>query len=245
VTGTLPAQKLALRATLADKTSSSLALPAGLFPVVALSPAMRTLEFTSDGTLPAYYLVEESGFDRKPDVPVMTQGLEVTREFLDATGKPVDKVKVGDELTVRVRFRAIGRSRIDDAVLVDLLPGGFDLVVPSGPPPEQELRAVSPDDAAGSDEEGYDGESGTEQGDAGCTCVWLVDRPPGFPDFADLREDRVVLYGRATDQVQEASYRIKATNVGAYTVPPAYGHSMYDTTVRARSAPGRITVVAP
>jgi alpha-2-macroglobulin len=51
-----------------------------------------------------------------------------------------------------------------------------------------------------------------------------------------------VLYGAATDQVQEFSYRIKATNAGSYIVPAAYGASMYDSKVRARSVAGRVTV---
>ena len=52
----------------------------------------------------------------------------------------------------------------------------------------------------------------------------------------------MVVYGRATDQVQEFSYRIKATNAGSFIVPAAYGESMYDRKVRARSTGGRIIV---
>ena len=43
---------------------------------------------------------------------------------------------------------------------------------------------------------------------------------------------------RANRDVQEIVYRIKATNVGQYTVPPAYGESMYDRGVR-RAIRGR------
>jgi uncharacterized protein YfaS (alpha-2-macroglobulin family) len=77
---------------------------------------------------------------------------------------------------------------------------------------------------------------------SGCLCLWLVNRPAGFPDFADLREDRVVVYGRASDSIQEYSYRIKATNAGSYVVPGAFGMSMYDPQVRARGVAGRISV---
>jgi len=42
----------------------------------------------------------------------------------------------------------------------------------------------------------------------------------------------VVLYGRATDQVQEFSYKIKATNAGTYVIPAAFGESMYDSKIR-------------
>jgi uncharacterized protein YfaS (alpha-2-macroglobulin family) len=45
--------------------------------------------------------------------------------------------------------------------------------------------------------------------------------------------------------VQEIVYRIKATNVGAFVVPPAYGEAMYDRSVVARSVAGKLTVVRP
>jgi uncharacterized protein YfaS (alpha-2-macroglobulin family) len=52
------------------------------------------------------------------------------------------------------------------------------------------------------------------------------------PEYADIREDRVVIYGTATPDVREFVYRIKATNAGKFIVPPAYGESMYDRASR-------------
>ena len=233
-----PAAQLAVRATLADKSTVPLTLPAGLLPKVDVPPGSRSLEFASTAALRRYYLVNESGFDRQPDNPVLTQGLEIIREFLGADGKPVQTVRLGDEVTVHLRFRAIDRDSIDDAVLVDLLPGGFDVVVPDTVPAEQPLLAASA--AAQEDQDSAPG-----GGRGGCVCRWLVTRPDDFPDFADLREDRVVLYGQAPNRVQEFSYRIKATNAGNYRVPPAFGESMYDPRVRARSAAGHIRIERP
>ncbi|MFO1400599.1 MAG: alpha-2-macroglobulin family protein [Steroidobacteraceae bacterium] len=233
----LQAPNLAIQATLADKSSLALPLPAGLFPKVGFAPETRALQFSTDSPLRAYYLVNESGFDRQPTGPVLTKGLEVMREFLDANGKAVQSVKLGDEVTVHLRFRAIGRERIDDAVLVDLLPGGFDLVIPGAAPEDQRLYTSTPEAEGDADGQG--------EGRGGCLCLWLVTRPPNFPVFADLREDRVVVYGAATSAVQEFSYRIKATNVGSYVVPAAYGESMYDSKVRARSAADHISVIRP
>jgi hypothetical protein len=64
-------------------------------------------------------------------------------------------------------------------------------------------------------------------------------------EYADMREDRVVFYVSANRDVQEIVYRIKATNVGTYTVPPAYGEAMYDRSVVARSAAGKLSVSRP
>ncbi len=238
------ASKFALQATLADKSTAMLPLPAGLFPKTNFAPNTRSLAFTSDSPLRSYYLVNESGFDRTPVAKALNQGLEITREFLDADGKPVKKVKVGDEITVHLRFRAIDQPSIEDAVLVDLLPGGFDVVVPNGAPEEQALLSSSASrPQANEAEEGGNGGAGERPG--GCLCLWLVTRPNGFPDFADLREDRAVLYGRATDEVQEFSYKIKATNAGSFVVPAAFGESMYNYKVRARSLADHMEVVHP
>jgi uncharacterized protein YfaS (alpha-2-macroglobulin family) len=227
--------KLGMSTIAANGATAPVELPAGLFPKLALPPGTRSVQFSSEGPVQSFYLVNEAGFDRKPPAQAMTEGFEITREYLDDKGQAVTKVGVGDEVTVHLRFRAMGRSAIDDAVLVDLLPGGFDLVIPAAPPADQPLLS-----ATRGEDEAEEGGGGTRRG--GCPCQWLTSRPAGFPDFADLREDRVVVYGRATDQVQEFSYRIKATNAGSFVVPAAYGESMYDRKVRARSTGGRITV---
>jgi len=242
------APHLAIEATLADKSVLNLSLPEGLFPQSNFPAETRSLRFRSDAAVRSYYLVDQSGFDRTPPTQTSSQGLEIIREFLTADGKPADKIKVGDELTVHIKFRAIDRPLIEDAVLVDLLPGGFDLVVPNAPPPQQPLLSASPgNDTAGSDTVGSDTAGGDDDqaGRRGCLCLWLASRPRSFPEYADLREDRVVLYGQATDQIQEFSYRIKATNAGSYVAPASYGESMYDRSIRARSAAGHLLVDSP
>jgi uncharacterized protein YfaS (alpha-2-macroglobulin family) len=65
-------------------------------------------------------------------------------------------------------------------------------------------------------------------------------RRPGSswnPVYTDVREDRVLIYGVATPDVQEFIYRIKASASGKFIVPPAFAESMYDRRIQAR-APG-------
>ena len=55
-----------------------------------------------------------------------------------------------------------------------------------------------------------------------------------------------MIYGTATSDVKEFVYRIRATNAGKYLVPPAFGGSMYDRRLQARSPGGAtLTVVRP
>lgn len=48
------------------------------------------------------------------------------------------------------------------------------------------------------------------------------------PEYVDIREDRVVLFGTFTPVVKEFEYNLRAVNPGTFKVPPSYGESMYD-----------------
>ena len=65
------------------------------------------------------------------------------------------------------------------------------------------------------------------------------------PQYTDVREDRVVIYGTASSEVLEFVYRIKAGSSGKFVAPPAYGESMYDRRVQARAPGGTILTVKP
>ena len=103
----------------------------------------------------------------------------------------------------------------------------------------------STSDSSGASDEGdaADGESdaGGAEGADDSTPAWHspIGNPESTwkPEYADVREDRVVVYGTASTDVQEFIYRIKATNAGKFVIPPALIESLYDRGVQAR-APG-------
>jgi alpha-2-macroglobulin len=181
---------------------------------VKFTPDAKALRVTSGTDLSAFYLVNESGFDRTAPHEAVVKGFEILREYTDDRGAPVKQVKMGDQVSVHLRFRTIQDHRtIDQVALEDLLPGGFELVIP------QDNSGICGFCAGGS------GVSGL--------------------DFADPREDRVVFYTTLSSDVREIVYRIKATNIGTYVVPPAFGEAMYDRSLLARSIAGTIEVVRP
>jgi hypothetical protein len=51
-------------------------------------------------------------------------------------------------------------------------------------------------------------------------------------EYADVREERIVLYGVVTRDLSEYRYRIRATNAGTFVVPPAYGDRSTSATCR-------------
>jgi hypothetical protein len=86
------------------------------------------VQFAKQSPLPAYYAINESGFDRNPPPPT-SQGVEIIHEFLDLAGNPIARVKVGEEFLVRLRLRSTTRPRIPQIAVVDLLPGGTEPVL--------------------------------------------------------------------------------------------------------------------
>lgn len=154
---------------------------------------------TADKAL--FHLLSQAGFDRLlPKSPVRDK-LEITREYLDQEGKPVTQLQQGQEVTIRLRIRALAEA-VDNVAVIDLLPGGFEV-----------LRDSVPRIAVG----------------------WRA-------DYVDVREDRVVFYGRFDTMARELTYRARVTSAGKFVIPPPFAEAMYDRAVRASGVSGTFNV---
>ncbi len=78
-----------------------------------------------------YWQVLTTGFDSVPAASAKAHGIEVSRVYLDAEGRAVSAVRQGEEVTVKITARAM-KPRIEDCAISDLLPGGFEMVLPRG-----------------------------------------------------------------------------------------------------------------
>jgi uncharacterized protein YfaS (alpha-2-macroglobulin family) len=210
---------------------------------------VRTLRFSDNAGRIAWYAATQAGYDRDPPKDAIRNGLEIIREYTDADGKPLNGVKLGQEIEVHLKIRATGNQGVGNIAIVDLLPGGFDPVLepPPAPPPQDASAGSDAADANSGGSGGSDASNGTGDTDD-AQPAWRspigLGKSTWKPEYADVREDRVVIYGEASPNVQEFIYRIKASNAGTYIVPPAYGESMYDRRVQARSAGGGTLTVA-
>ncbi len=172
----------------------------------------------------AWYALTQNGFDRKPGAPVQDKGVELVREYLDTAGKPVTRVPIGGEVTVRLRVRALGNRAYSNVAIVDLLPGGFETVMQSPPP-----------------------QGDTDCEDCGGEPVAATLALPGssfVPEHVEPREDRVLIYGNVGSGMQEFKYKIRAGNAGKFTVPPVYAEAMYERGVYAQGEGGTLIEVA-
>ncbi|MCI1042824.1 MULTISPECIES: MG2 domain-containing protein [Caballeronia] len=192
--------------------------------------AVTRIEIVNGSALPAWWTTVQSGYDRNATGKAVSKGIEIAREYTATNGRPLDTITVGDEIDVHLKLRAIDADDVSNIAIVDLLPGGFD---PVETPPVIDADA-SDDDRAGSSF-GGDEQWRPRIGQPGSTFQ---------PVHAEVREDRVVLYGTASSNVKEFVYRIRATNSGRFAVPPAFAESLYDRRIQAQSAGGATLDVA-
>lgn len=257
--------KVVVTAVDKEGKKSVLPMPDGFFPVMAFEPQAKRIEFdTGEAKVPLFVAVTTAGFDLEGTREPEEKGVEVFRELTDDKGNEVSKVTVGDEVTVTLAVRGIKDERRNLAI-VDLLPGGFELVfdsfagngraaTPSEAPPAGNDDSANPH--LPEDEPQEDSEEVPQPGnldDQGSIDWWRSvgaayasgatdGAAPFVLDHLELREDRVILYGTAPTKVAAFRYKIRATAPGTYLVPAAYAHSMYDREVRTRGKQSKITI---
>src|SRR5690606_22214851 len=98
-------------------------------------------------------------------------------------GKSIDQVRVGDEFLVRLRLRAKDFDQVQQVAVVDLLPGGTEPV----------YNQPAPVTESGDDE--YSEEGDYEEEPSWQPPIGEPGMSDWHPEFADVRDDRVVLYG--------------------------------------------------
>ncbi|MGA5657125.1 MG2 domain-containing protein [Rahnella contaminans] len=201
----------------------------GLFAKANFTADAKALRVENGNDAPAWYVVTQAGFDLAAPKKAISRGLEITRDYTDEQGKPVTQITLGQKINVHLKIRANSKEGQDNLAIVDLLPGGFEVVQQSAPEPESDSSDESSDAEASASWQSPLAASGS---------TWA-------PDYSDIREDRVVIYGSASTDVQEFVYQIKATNTGSFIIPPAYGEAMYDREVQALSVSDQKLVVVP
>jgi alpha-2-macroglobulin len=226
--------KLEIGAVKADGSVTSVGKVEGMLQNGSWTPADTRLRFTNGTTLPAWYVVSQGGYDRDAPTKAEREGVEITRDYTDTNGKALDQITIGQEIDVHLKIRSTTSSYVDNLAIVDLLPGGFEPVI-QPPPPVADQQAAD-------DSENDQGGDSTVAASAWRSPIG-VGQSSWSLQYADVREDRVVLYGQATPNVGEFVYRIKATNAGKFIVPPAFGESLYDRKIQARAPGGAILTV--
>ncbi len=145
-----------------------------------------------------------------------SQGLEVTREYLDADGAPLDlgNLELGQLAFVRLTLTNKSMDRVRNVALVDRFAAGFDVENPRLNR-EHASRLTDTDS------------------------IWKA-------DHMNPRDDRVEIFGGLErNQTVTAMYVLRAVVSGKFATPPLRAEAMYDPSVLAQKPGGKVLIHDP
>ncbi len=90
--------------------------------------ALRFASNRSLSGLGAFFQVVEAGFDRQIPTEPVTNGLEIYREILSKDNEAVTRTNLGEPLHARLHIRSLQGQPITNVAIIDLLPGGFEVL---------------------------------------------------------------------------------------------------------------------
>lgn len=111
-----------------DHAQKSQILDAIAQPFLTTNYSVKTKQLKLAADNDFYYLNVQSGFNSTLPEKAVKQGLEIYREFVDAQGNDITEFKQGEEITVKLKVRTTGGQTISNIAIIDLLPGGFEVI---------------------------------------------------------------------------------------------------------------------
>ena len=124
---------LHLAEVIAGGAARDLPLGGGLFPKTAFSPEASAVRVQATDGATVFYQVLQRGYDAGVPAQPLKNGIEVTAEYRGADGQRADRVRLGEEVEVRVVLRSLAEDDLADVVVVAPFPGGFELVKDPAP----------------------------------------------------------------------------------------------------------------
>ena len=149
---------------------------------------------TCDRQHQIYYTTISGGFPT--ETKQQSNGIDVSREYLDESGNRITSAMVGDTVTVKIFVRSRRGDIIPNVVITDLVPGGF-----------------------------------------------IAGDPTGDMTFAELREDRVLVFMDVSREGQTITYNAQVGVAGTFQIPPIYAASLYNPQINATGEVGKTFTV--
>src|SRR5439155_1018754 len=143
-------------------------------------------------------------------------------QAIDAIVTPIEH-GLYNRLSSAYSIMALDARPVASWALVAVLPGGFKVVAH---PPGTVTLAPMATRRTGNEGEG-EGEGEGEHAASAWTPNFGEAVGSWLPGYAEVRADRVNVYGLADASAREFVYKVKATAAGSFAVPPAHGEGMY------------------
>jgi uncharacterized protein YfaS (alpha-2-macroglobulin family) len=100
------------------------------FPTVSFSNQEDrvTAKKENSDPSPLHFVSMQAGYQTRVPSEALKQGIEIQRAFLNENGEAVTEFVQGQKVMVRLRVRSTDKDFIDNVAIVDLLPGGFEVL---------------------------------------------------------------------------------------------------------------------
>ncbi len=95
---------------------------------ISSSDNIKSIQFMNPSSHYYFYQIAQTGFDINTSHTAIKKHLEVLREYRDAAQNVITSAELGQEIEVHIRIRALDNSYLNNIAIIDLLPGGFDVV---------------------------------------------------------------------------------------------------------------------
>ncbi len=186
--------------------------------IIAGASERKSVELTASPAAPAAVnvVLSSEGIPAASTQTYGGDGLELTREWLDTAGHPLETqgIELGTLVYVRVTLENTAGRRLENLALVDRFPAGWEIENP------RLGRGSLPDWVDPSD-------------------LWKM-------QHMNIRDDRVEFFGGInTSSEVQVVYAVRAVSAGTFLAPPVSAEAMYDPRVWARLAGASVQVRGP
>ncbi|MFC3907675.1 alpha-2-macroglobulin [Legionella dresdenensis] len=115
----------------ADKQKKIVSEGADLYQKAVIDNKVTQVVIANPEQQNYFYQLIQSGFDQKLPNEALKQGMEVYREYQNNDGNIINQANLGEEIVVRIQARSLDSHYLSNIAIVDLLPGGFEVVADS------------------------------------------------------------------------------------------------------------------
>lgn len=221
---------------LKDSAKLELAQSTPLAEAIDFATAKRKVQLTNTGDASLYVSSRTRGYPLKAPAEAHT-GLHISRAYLTQDDQPLKLEQVKSGEFVKVKLVVTADYRVADALVVDLLPAGFELE-------NQNLAHSAKLDQGDAEEGGEASDDSTYEREQQAALAQSI-------KHQEYRDDRYVaaIDVGSNDEggapAIELTYLMRAVTTGTFSVPNAFVESMYRPNFHAIGAPfPKVTISA-
>jgi uncharacterized protein YfaS (alpha-2-macroglobulin family) len=112
---------------LEDNTQKNLLTLVNRYGKASVDENAKQVVFNNTQQQNYFYQLIQAGFEKQLPQQEIQQGMDIHREYRDAKGNVIESAALGSEIEVHIQVRS-QKDYIFNAAIVDLLPGGFEVV---------------------------------------------------------------------------------------------------------------------